>query len=90
MCSIIDQAIHRSYEIFTINYVAYDILHNTKRFSRKYSDEEQRKVVDYIEKQLDKVELSDITAEERDFMREMMLVMYANPLKNKLKTILGE
>ena len=90
VCRIIDQAIHRSYEIFTINYVAFDMLHNTNRFSRKYTQEEKDKVVDYFESQLDKVDLTDITVEERAYMKEMMLVMYANPLKNKLKTILGE
>lgn len=43
----------------------------------------------YFNSQLDKVEVDDLTSEEREFMLEMMLVMYANPLKNKLKTILG-
>lgn len=87
--TLIDQAIHRSYEIFPINYIAFDRLNNTDRFSGKYTAEEQATVMDYFEKQLGKVELPDITPEERDFMMEMMLVMYSNPLKNKLKTILG-
>jgi len=29
VCSLIDKAIHRSYEIFEINYVAFDLLHDT-------------------------------------------------------------
>ena len=87
--SIIDQQIHRSYEIFSINYVAYDLLNDTSRFARKYTPERRQKVEDYFNSQLDKINLPDVTAEERAFMLEKMLVMYANPLKNKLRTILG-
>lgn len=87
--SIIDQQIHRSYEIFSINYVAYDLLNDTSRFARKYTPERRQEVEDYFNSQLDKIDLPDVTAEERAFMLEKMLVMYANPLKNKLRTILG-
>lgn len=87
--SIIDQQIHRSYEIFSINYVAYDLLNDTSRFARKYTPERRQEVEDYFNSQLDKINLPDVTTEERAFMLEKMLVMYANPLKNKLRTILG-
>ena len=90
VCSIIDQAIHRSYEIFPINYIAFDILHNTVRFEKHYTDGKKLEFENYINSQLDKVELDGITSEEREYMREMMLVMYANPLRNKLRTILGQ
>lgn len=89
-CRIIDQAIHRSYMIFPINYVAFDLLHSSDRFASKYDDTIKLDVQNYFNTQIDKVDLPDITTEERDFLMEMMLVMYANPLKNKLKTILGE
>lgn len=86
---IIDQAIHRSYMIYTINYVAFDVLNETDRFSAYYTPERKAEVMDYFNAQLDKVDLPDITVEERQFMLTMMLTMYANPLKNKLSTILG-
>lgn len=89
ICRLIDQAIHRSYEIFDINYVAYDLLHEGNRFVSKYTEETKRFVMDYFEKQLDKVDLKDISVEDREFMMNKMLVMYANPLKNKLKSIIG-
>lgn len=89
VCCLIDQAIHRSYEIFPINYIAYDMLHSTARFARKYSDEEREKFLEYMQKQLNKIDLPDVTEEEDEYLREMMLTMYANPLKNKLKTLLG-
>ena len=87
--SLIDNAIHRSYEIFPINYVAFDLLHKTNRFARKYTPEQKTEIEEYFNKQLSKTDVPDLTDEERDYMLEMMLVMYSNPLKNKLKTILG-
>ncbi len=86
---LIDQAIHRSYEIFEINYVAFDLLHDTNRFVRKYTEEKKEEIIAYFNKQLDKVDLQDITPEEREYMWQMMLTMYANPLRNKLRSLLG-
>ena len=86
---LIDQAIHRSYEIFEINYVAFDLLHNTDRFARKYTPEKREETIAYFNRQLDKVDVVDITPEEREYMWQMMLTMYANPLRNKLRSLLG-
>lgn len=89
VCAIIDSAIHRGYRIFPINYIAYDTLHSTDRFAHKYTDEEKNECLEYFDKQLTKIDVDNVTDEERSFMREMILIMYANPLKNKLKAILG-
>lgn len=86
---IIDQAIHRSYEIFDINYVAFDLLYGGSRFAQHYTEQQKREVTDYFNTQLDKVDLTDVTPKEREFMMRYMYVMYANPLKNKLRTIIG-
>lgn len=86
---IIDQAIHRSYEIFDINYVAYDLLHSGERFHSRYTAERKMEVEEYFNTQLDKVDLPDVSLEEREFMLRKMYTMYANPLKNKLRTIIG-
>lgn len=86
---LIDQAIHRSYMIFRINYIAFDLLHSTDRFAEYYTHERRDEVINYFNSQLDKIDLPDISSEEREYMMTMMLTMYANPLKNKLRTILG-
>lgn len=86
---LIDQAIHRSYEIFPINYIAFDMLHHCERFSKKYTLEQRNETESYFNNQLNKIDVDDVTPDERKFMFEMMLTMYSNPLKNKLKTILG-
>ncbi|MDE6341519.1 MAG: acyltransferase [Muribaculaceae bacterium] len=89
VCALIDSAIHRGYRIFPINYVAYDTLHESERFSHKYTAAEKEESLAYFDRQLAKIDVEDITDDDRNFMREMLLIMYANPLKNKLRSILG-
>lgn len=86
ICHFIDCAIHSGYHIYPINYIAHDLLHHATTFAGNYTAEERRAFTDYIEGQLSKVEItgSDISELDRSFMREMLLTMYANPLKNKL------
>lgn len=80
----VDRIIHRGYHIFPGNYIAYDRIENTSQFHDMYSDTDIEKFDSYINGQLNKVELTDVTIEEREYMRHMIYVMYANPLRNKL------
>ena len=89
VCRIIDNAIHRSYEIFPINYIAYDRLNASIRFRAKYSEEEAKKFGEYIEGQIAKIDLPELTSEEVEYLRTLLLTMYANPLINKLRALLG-
>lgn len=84
-CSLIDNEIHRNYMIYPINCYSFDRVNHTDRFSGEYTPEMAREFDAYFSGQLDKVNLENITREERDFMHEVMLRMYANPLQNKLE-----
>lgn len=84
VCHAIDCTIHSGYTIYPINYVAFDHVHHTSRFADQYTDADLHSVENYIESQLDKVDLPDVSVLDREFMREMMYTMYANPLRNKL------
>lgn len=84
VCRHIDCGIHVGYKIFPINYVAYDRAFDSEMYADRYSSEEADNVTKYIEGQLDKVDVPDITTQERNFMRTYMYTMYANPLRNKL------
>lgn len=84
-CKLIDDTIHRSYMIFPINYIAYDKITGTDRFISHYTAEEIQRVDQYIDGQLKKVDLDNLTVDDFDYMRRMMLQMYANPLTNKLR-----
>lgn len=83
-CNLIDRAIHCGYRIYPCNYIAYDEINETDRFAGEYTDEDLNQFNEYIARQLDRVEVDDVTSDERAYMRKMMLSMYANPLTNQL------
>ncbi|MDE6079192.1 MAG: acyltransferase [Duncaniella sp.] len=83
-CRHIDCGIHGGYKIFPINYVAYDRAFDSDMYADRYDEAEAARVTEYIEGQLDKVDVPDLTVQERNFMRTYMYMMYANPLRNKL------
>lgn len=78
---IIDKAIHRNYEFFAGNYIAYDLLNSEKRFAEKYTSEEVNNFETYLKNQIAKIDLDYI---DFDFCRHKMLEMYSNTLKNNL------
>lgn len=83
-CELIDKSIHCGYRIYPCNYIAFDEINGTDRFASHYTADDEQSFNNYIEQQLDRVDVDDITADERTFMRRMMLTMYANPLTNQL------
>lgn len=83
-CRLIDKAIHCGYHIFPCNYIAYDKVEDTRRFAAYYTAGDEQQFNDYINRQLDRVDVPDVTADEREYMRGMILAMYANPLKNQI------
>ncbi len=83
-CRLIDRAIHSGYHIYPCNYIAYDEVNRCNRFADHYREADVKRFDDYINAQLDKVDIDNVSAEEREYMRHMMLTMYANPLKNQL------
>lgn len=85
VCAIIDREIHTAYKFFPLNYIAYDRVNHTDRFASEYTPQDVEQFDAYLNKQIDKVDLPDITPEERAFMIDAVTDMYANPLKNYLK-----
>ncbi len=83
-CDLIDRSLHCGYRIVPCNYIAFDEIEETERYKDNYNAQDLEAFNSYIENQLAKVDVPDITPEERSFMRRMMLTMYANPLRNQL------
>lgn len=79
---IIDHHIHLNYHIFKNNYIAYDALYNTNRFAEQYSDEDKCGFEKYIQTQIAK--LGTLSDDDAQTIRNTMLLMYSNTLKNKL------
>lgn len=81
VASIIDKEIYRHYRFYPNNYVAYDLLSSTRRFSDHYGLKDKRTFEEYLQKQLDKIVIPN---KDENFLRKKILEMYANPLKNFL------
>ena len=76
-----DREIHRGYELFPCNYIAADELSGSADNASHYTADDVQRFETYLKGQLDKIELPD---KDEAFLRERILTMYANPLKNKL------
>lgn len=83
LSTLIDKRIHANYRLYPGNYVAHDLLSGEDAFAAHYTSEEKQRFLDYIDRQLARIELPD---KDVPFLREKLLLMYANPLKNYLET----
>ena len=79
--ALIDRKIDANYRLYPGNYVACDLLDGTTSFAGNYSAEEKQTFEDYIAGQLDKISIPN---KDVEFLREKLLVMYANPVINYL------
>ena len=78
----IDHEIHSHYRLYANNYIAYDRLNCTERFTALYSQEQERRFNDYLHGQIEKIDLPN---RDHDFLTRSILEMYANPLLNYLR-----
>lgn len=81
IAQLIDKHIHRNFNITPSNKIAYDEIGGNNKFAKDYSVAEKNYFDSYIDKQIRKIELEN---KDRDFLRNKILEMYANPLKNYL------
>lgn len=78
----IDRELHANYRLFPCNYIALDELEGTKKYAQHYTEADKKRFEDYLKGQLEKVKIAN---PDEKFLRERMLTMYANPLRNYLK-----
>ena len=76
-----DLDIHRGYKLYPGNYVACDMLSNSHEFASRYTEAEKKTFEDYLQSRID---LIDLPNKDVPFLREKILTMYANPVRNKL------
>lgn len=84
IASVIDKEIYKHYRFYPCNYVAYDMLTGTKRFSGNYGLRDKKHFEEYLQGQLDKIVLPN---KDEAFLRTKILEMYTNPLKNHLANL---
>ena len=76
-----DNEIHRGYRLYPCNYIALDLLTNTKNFSNHYTDADMQRFEQYLAGQMAKITLP---SKDEAYLRERLLTMYANPVRNQL------
>ena len=75
----VDIRVIEGYRLWKNNYIAYDILNHSYRYSDKYDAADVETFVAYMEKQLDTVE----PTLNREDLRKHFLEIYANPVVSK-------
>jgi hypothetical protein len=81
MAQRMDKDIHKGYHLFPCNYIALDDLNGNSEHAAHYTDADRLRFETYLFGQLAKITLAN---KDEAFLRECMLNMYANPLRNKL------
>lgn len=84
IASLIDANIHSNYEIYKVNKIAYDMLHESTEYRKSYTLLDKLDFEKYVEMQINKI---DLINKDVDFLKIKILEMYANPLINSLKTV---
>ena len=74
-----DREIHAGYRLYPNNYIALDLLNGNTDNADHYTQKDADRFQKYLDEQLAKVSLPQ---RDDDFLRERMLTMYANPLRN--------
>ena len=82
LCKRIDHEIHAGYRLYPCNYIAIDELEGTTAHADQYTDKDKQRFEQYLAGQIAKI---NIPNKDESFLRERMLTMYANPVRNKLK-----
>jgi hypothetical protein len=74
-----DREIHRGYELYPCNYIALDELNGDQANVAHYTDADVKRFNQYLAGQMAKIKLAN---KDEAFLRERMLTMYANPVRN--------
>ena len=74
-----DREIHRGYELYPCNYIALDELNGDNANTSHYTDVDKQRFEQYLTGQMAKIQLPN---KDEAFLRERMLTMYANPVRN--------
>ena len=75
-----DKEIHRGYHLYPCNYIALDELNGNTANANHYTEADKRRFEDYLAGQMAKIQLPE---KDETFLRERMLTMYANPVRNR-------
>ena len=75
----IDSQLHQHYRLYPCNYIALDELEGGQAHSQHYAQQDVQRFEQYLQGQLAKIHIPN---KDEAFLRERMLTMYANPVRN--------
>lgn len=78
LAALMDSTIYRNFKLWPNNYIAFDLLNQSQKFSHLYSKEDMEKFSVYANQEL------SIFSEDTSLQRELLLKLYANPVNNFL------
>ncbi|WP_348812844.1 1-acyl-sn-glycerol-3-phosphate acyltransferase [Flavobacterium maritimum] len=78
LAQVIDDAVLSNYKLWPTNYIAYDMLHKTDKYTHLYTENEKSLFMRRLEMRID---------HDNPVAMEGFLAMYANPVVNKLKYV---
>ncbi len=79
VCKLIDQEIHSRYRLYPCNYIALDLLQDSKEWSNHYSQGEKQTFIDYVISRVEKISMEN--KDDKELYR-IILDMYAKPAIN--------
>ncbi|MEM6966053.1 MAG: 1-acyl-sn-glycerol-3-phosphate acyltransferase, partial [Bacteroidota bacterium] len=77
LAQLIDKTIHQNYQLLPLNYVAYDLLKNEKKYANYYSEADWEASVTFFQEQI-----NQLPAEVQQMGNNYLLGIYANPVIN--------
>lgn len=78
LTALIDKRIYMDYKLNPVNYIAYDLYHQTNVFESNYTNAEKEKFNAYLSKGI-----SELNGES-EIIKNILLKMYSLPVENKL------
>ena len=84
LCQRIDKELHKNYRLYPCNYLALDELESTQAHADQYTAADRQRFEQYLAGQLAKISIPN---KDEAFLRERMLTMYANPVRNYLTAL---
>ncbi|MDR1372400.1 MAG: 1-acyl-sn-glycerol-3-phosphate acyltransferase [Dysgonamonadaceae bacterium] len=84
IASLIDNEIFRNYQLFPVNYIAYDRLWGNGSQKNQYTKEDEKKFDEYFKEKIAKI---DLPHKDIPFLTEKLLAMYAWPVRNQISIL---
>jgi len=78
VAAIIDREVHKNYKLWPTNYLAHDLLENSKRFEEHYNSKTEEVMEERCQMAF------DLVNESKEELRKLFYLMYANPVYSKI------